>query len=385
MGDHWLLHVDDPRIKRGQDVNIGINTLFYIPGQVGGSETYLLEILRAWQRAQPPHTFTLFTQRENHEPLSTEFAGPGWRFVFCPFRAERRVTRILREQTELPWKARKNGVDVLWSPGYTSPIFTRLPRVVSLLDMQYKRFPDDLSPLARVTTHLLVQAIARTPARILTISEFSKSEILRFTPVGEDRVHVTLLAADPAFDPRPNPPPNPPYLLCVANSYPHKAVDWLVRAFGRLEPEIPHDLVIVGRERLGEPSVRAAVHTLRDPRRIRRLSGLTRRELADLYTGADVFVFPSRYEGFGLPVLEAMRAGVPVVTTRAGSIPEVSGDTAWYVKGEKDEDLADTLRRALSENPAEREARVTAGRKRAEGFSWEQTAARTLKNLVENL
>lgn len=364
-------------------MNIGINTLFYIPGQVGGSETYLLEILRAWKRAAPPHTFTLFTQRENHELLSKEFSGEGWELVRCPFRAERRVVRILREQTELPWKARKAGVDVLWSPGYTAPVFTRLPRVVSLLDMQYKRFPEDLSWLARLTTHLLVQGIARTPAHILTISEFSKREILQFTPAKEYRVHVTLLAADPAFSPRETAPANPPYLLCVANSYPHKAVDQLVRAFGKLEGDIPHDLVIVGRERLGEPAVRAAVAALKSPGRVRRPSGLSREDLADLYAGSDVFVFPSRYEGFGLPVLEAMRAGVPVVTTRAGSLPEVAGDCAWFVEGNDDLALADTLRNAIAAPPAARKARVDAGRDRAAGFSWDRTADQTLALLTK--
>ncbi len=365
-------------------MRIGVNTLFLIPGEVGGSETYLLEILRQWKRRQGAHTFVLFTQRDNHAMLDAEFSGEGWDCVLSPFSASNRFARIAREQLELPFRARRARPDVLWSPGYTAPLFAACPQVVTLHDMQYKHFPHDLTWLARLTTHLLVQACALDRRKkILTISEFSKKDILRHTVAKAEQVAVVPEAADEAFcPPRSLAPTSPPYLLCVANSYPHKAVDTLVAAFALLEDHIPHDLIVVGKPRLGEAAVQEALRKVRDPGRVKRPAGLDRAALIGMYQAADLFVFPSQYEGFGLPVLEAMRAGVPVLTTRCGSIPEVGGDAVEYADGGSPEALRDKILALLGESPEQRAARVQRGLARAETFSWAKTAARTLELLV---
>ena len=242
-------------------MKIGINTLFYIPGQVGGTETYLLEILATFAEMQSGHAFVLFTQRDNDALLRKRFAGIGWDFVLCPFSAENRYARIIREQTELPWRVWRSGVDVLWSPGYTLPLLCSCPQVVTIHDMQYKSFPEDLSTLARWTTDVLVRTAARRARDVLAVSTFAREEILKYTAARPEHVHVTLEGVDPAFQtPASVPPPVPPgYLLCVANSYPHKRVDQLIRAFAALETEIPQRLVIVGRARLGEAAVQRAL------------------------------------------------------------------------------------------------------------------------------
>ena len=378
MGNYRGLFIDG---TGEAEMKIGINTLFLIPGEVGGSETYLLEILREWKRQALPHEFVLFTNLENHERLSSEFAGEGWRCVLCPFKAGNRVVRILREQLELPGKVRKSGVDVLWSPGYTAPFFCGCPQVVSLLDMQYKCFPQDLSFVGRWTTEVLVQAAGVRAQKLLTISEFSKSEILRFTKAKAEKITVTPLAADPVFSipVRGEPLMKDPYILCVANTYPHKNVDQLVRAYAAVADQIPHQLVLVGRPRLGEAAVEAALRKLKDPKRFCRLSGLTREQLIGLYQQADLFVFPSLYEGFGLPVLVAMLAGTPVLSTRCGSIPEVGGDWVQYVEGDADADWEAGLIEAVkSSKGATAVPEVWLAQ-----FSWSHTAAQTLSTLCD--
>lgn len=368
-------------------MKIGINTLFYIPGEVGGSETYLLEILRRWRLHDSDHEFTLFTQHENHDKLQNEFSGPRWSFERLPFNAMHRPTRILWEQCRLPGRVKHAEMDVLWSPGYTAPLSYRGVQAVSIHDMQYKSFPHDLTPMARLATDFLVCRAARRCRTILTVSEFSRREILKYTHAREDQIVVTPEAADPLFRHPPEVPlPEPvasPYLLCVANTYPHKHVDQLIRVFGTLSSAYPHRLVLVGKPRLGEPEVQNALSTCPASDRIIRLEGVTRETLAALYAKADVFVFPSRYEGFGLPVLEALTAGAPVVTTRCASIPEVGGEAAVYYNG-TDADLEHGLREVLDAPPDTKKARRESGLKQANQFDWGVTARQTLKALLDS-
>lgn len=367
-------------------MNIGINTLFYLPGEVGGTETYLLEILRVWKEQKPQHQFTLFTQNENHELLSSEFGAPNWHFVPLRFSARRRVERIVREQTELPWRAKSVNVDVLWSPGYTMPLRCHCPQVVTIHDMQYKTFPEDFSLVARLVTDTLIQQGTKRAAAVIAVSEFSRSEILKYTKASPEKVHVTLEAASPDFAKALEggnvPAEATPYLLSVGNSYPHKGLDQLVRAFGKLLGKIPHNLILVGRPARGEAALQAAIAGLADPRRCIRKSGLSREELASLYQNSAVFVFPSRYEGFGLPVLEALMAGAPVVTTRCGSIPEIGGDSVIYYDWQSDDDL---VAKILQHSYTQTEGRVRDRRRlltRASSFRWTATANATLNVLI---
>jgi glycosyltransferase involved in cell wall biosynthesis len=309
--------------------------------------------------------------------------------VQLKFRAMNRTVRILREQLELPWKVRASGVDVLWSPGYTAPVLVACPQVVSILDMQFKAFPRDLTFTARLVTDILVKGAARRAKRIIAISKFSKGEIVKYTSAEAGMIDVVYLAASPVFSvPLPEEtraqslgrliPVARPYLLCVAATYPHKNVQALITAFGQLMPAIPHNLVLVGNSRLGEPEVAKALAALPDPSRVIRLKRLSEPELVALYQGCDAFVFPSLYEGFGLPVLEGLMAGVPVVTTRCASIPEVGGEVACYFNPDEPKALPAAIQAVLGWSPAERQARVQRGREFARGFSWSATAAGTL-------
>ncbi|MEI6218613.1 MAG: glycosyltransferase family 1 protein, partial [bacterium] len=281
----------------------------------------------------------------------------------------------------------------LWSPGYTAPLRVACPQVTSVLDMQYKTHPEDLTALARWTTDILVRRATLNSRRVLTISEFSKTEITKYTGIAPENVVVAPLAADGLAAALPSESEaretvagllgdRRKYILAVSNTYPHKNLEAAVEAFGCLENTIPHKLVVVGQPRLGEKMFRAAVSKLSDPSRVQRYNHLERETLAALYVAADVFVFPSLYEGFGLPVLEAMVAGVPVVTGRFGSIPEVGGDTCVYVDSRSPELLAAGIGDVLGWGAETRKRHVEQARRHAGSFSWKRTAGRTLAALI---
>ena len=368
-------------------MRIGVNTLFLIPGEVGGTETYLVETLRALVAAQPDIEFLFFTNLENDAFLCERFTDfPNVDFDLLPFQARNRVTRILREQFELPRRARAASLDLLWSLGYTAPLRAPCRQVVTIHDMQYLSHPADFSWLAWLVTHTLVMQATERCDHILTLSEFSKREIVRHTGVAPEKVTPTLLAAAPDFF-TPLPAAalatlrrevlgfEQPFLLCVANTYPHKNVHRLIEAFGALSSEIPHHLVLEGRPRRGEHLVQAALQRLPDRTRVTRLEHVDRPTLLALYQAAEVFVFPSLYEGFGLPVLEAMASGTPVVAVRQASVPEVGGDTIAYAEQDDAIELAARIREVLQLDATARAARIDAARTRAATFNWNRTAA----------
>ncbi len=374
-------------------MRIGVNTVFFIPGRVGGSETYLIDTLRHMAPLRRDVEWVLFTTVENDALLRDRFHGdPNVRCVALGLRASGKLVRLVGEQTALPAACRREDISVLWSPGYTAPLALALPQVVSVLDMQYCEFPEDFSWPARWALRAIVPRAARRSRVVLTLSAFSRDQIVRYAQVPQERIRVIHLGVDDVFATViPDEArrarigrciPFGPYLLCVANTHPHKNVAALIRAFGMMPDAERYRLALVGVAGRGETEVRAALRESGAGDRITRLSGLARSDLVALYQGARVFVFPSLYEGFGLPVLEAMAARVPVVAVRCGPIPEIGGDAIAYADGTS-EDLARVLSGMLSMGEPARQAWIERAARRAADFTWDKTARATLACLIE--
>ena len=370
-------------------MRIGVNTLFLLPGKVGGSETYLRELLNA-MAGREGVDIVVFTNRDNNGSLKEVLKGrDGVEFRLLDFSAESKVARIVREQTQLPREVKRAGLDLLWSPGYTAPRFVSVPQVVTIHDMQYEAHPEVASYISRRMRSILIPMAARTCCRVLAVSEFARTEIAKYTGISQEKIDVTPEAADRSFA-QPIESDrlgagakrllgqDAPYVLCVSNTYPHKKMARLVEAFGRLRESIPHLLVLVGFRGRGEEAVTRAIADLGGEERVVRLQGVGREDMVALYQAADLFVFPSVYEGFGLPVLEAMAAGVPVLTTRCGAIPEVGGANVNYFDHAREGDLEAKISEMLALGADERERIVSAGRARAAGFTWAKTAEGTL-------
>jgi glycosyltransferase involved in cell wall biosynthesis len=243
--------------------------------------------------------------------------------------------------------------------------------VVTVHDLSFEKLPGVMSFRDRLLFRTQVPRSVRRADRVLTGSEQTKCDLVERYQVPEEKIVVTPYGVDPAFSPD-GPKRNGYYALFVGAIQPRKNPLGAVEALAMLEGDLR--LVLVGPEKRDGEQVREAVSRLGLEGRVELAGHVERDELAAIYRGAACLVFPSRYEGFGLPVLEAMASGTPVVATRAGAVPEVAGDAAVLVDSGDPVALAGGIERAL----ADRERLVSAGLVRARQFSWVETARRTL-------
>jgi len=377
-------------------MRIGVNTLFMIPGDVGGTEVYLRNTLTAMAARDTGNVLVLFTNRENDSLLRKDLAEyPSVEFHQLPCQASVRPIRIFMEQFLLPFVAKKQQVDVLWSPGYTAPAFCFSPQAVTICDLQYKSYPEDMSAVERKTLDILVRTACKRCDAVITISEFSRQEVIKYKFSQGDKVFAIPLGVTADFSCSSSDDiltrdsvhllqgmgVKKPFLLCVAHTYPHKNVDKLVDAFCLLEDTLSHQLVLVGKARRGENTLQESLANIHDNARVVRLSGLSDSELQALYKNADIFVLPSSYEGFGLPVVEAMMACIPVITPKMASLPEVGGEYAFYVDSPEPSSFVKQISHVLSLSRQQREKHIYDAQIWAAGFTWKRTALQTVKVL----
>jgi glycosyltransferase involved in cell wall biosynthesis len=242
--------------------------------------------------------------------------------------------------------------------------------VLTVQDLSFEHFPEVMSRSDRFFFRTFVPRSARRADRVLTGSESTKSDLVERYEVDSERIVVTPYGFDPVFRPDGPRPDRPPYALVVGALQDRKRPDLALLALSTAGPELK--LVFAGPDRGLQADLREQARLLGLADRVEFAGHVAPDELAALYRGANCLVFASRYEGFGLPVLEAMASGAPVVATRSSSIPEVAGDAAVLVDGDA-EALASGIERAVSE----RDRLVAAGLERANRFSWAETARRT--------
>jgi glycosyltransferase involved in cell wall biosynthesis len=262
---------------------------------------------------------------------------------------------------------------------YVVPPAYRGPAVVTVHDLSFERHPGLMSIRDLLLFRTLVPRSARRADRVLTVSERTKRDLVERYGIAEEKVVVTPNGVDPIFQPNGGAPERSPYALFVGGIQPRKDPLSAIEALGLLNGDL--SLVLVGAEKRGGNEVRNAIQRLGLEQRVELAGHLERDELAALYRGAACLVFPSRYEGFGLPVLEAMASGTPVVATAAGAVPEVAGDAAVLVEPGDPAALAAGIEQAL----ADRDRLVAAGLERAARFSWAESARLTLEAYRELL
>ena len=346
-----------------------------------GIGTYIRNLLRQLARMDCQTEFVILCRPEDRETVAA--LGDNFRAV-----VQTAPNYSISEQLRIPLALAREGVTLFHAPHYVLPPLVRCKSVVTIHDCIHLMFPQYLpNRLAYSYARTSIRLAARRATRILTVSESSKRDILRFVDTEPDKIDVIYNAYDDRFaiDPREEDVVRvrerfqleSEFVLYAGNVKPHKNLERLIEAFHLVRKRgLDHlKLVMIGDEISKYTALRRAVHQHQLHKYVRFLGYLPEVTLAVMYRLAGVFVFPSLYEGFGLPPLEAMASGTPVVTSNVSSLPEVAGDAAVLVDPYDPRSIADGIYRVLSDERLRRDLRRK-GVARAGMFSWEQSVRR---------
>jgi len=366
---------------------VGVDVREWHGNRKTGIGRFLEEFLRVAHAARPRDRFLLVGNADTRSRV----CGANMTFTCLPER-----WTLWWDQVTLPRSLRRSGADVLYSPYVKAPLTARVPTVNTIHDLtffiraDYNRRRRDL--LLNAPFRLFCRAVVKRAAAIIVDSAASGRDVERLLRADPAKVRVVPLATSPAFRPNGDPAADaaalaryglsPGYVLYVGGFWPHKNLPQAIRAHAALPEPLRqrHPLVLAG----GPPSggVDRLVTAPRAGGGTRNLGPIPDADLPALYRGATLFVFPSHYEGFGLPVLEAMASGTPVLCSTAAALTELSDGAAHHVGPEDDSGWRHALQELL-EHPSRRESLAARGRARAAAFSSERMAADILAILEE--
>jgi len=362
-------------------MRIGLNLLYLIPGVVGGTETYARGLLAGLAKIDHENDYLVFVNRESASwPLPP---APNFTRVPCPVSARNRLGRYLFEQFGLPAWLKARRVEVVHSLGYVTPLRVPCPSVVTVHDLNYRALGKAMPFSKRLVLAFFARQSVLRSDHVITVSEFSRREIEQAFGWLDGRITVTYEA--PRL--RELSPLLPdrlealcarlgvivPFLIAFSSQHPHKNIPRLLQAFAqaRQQYHLPHRLVVVG-----HPPANVA-RWPKSEEGVCFTGYLPDDALQAILSQAALLILPSLYEGFGLPILEAMAIGVPVVCSNRASLPEIAGDAALMFDPLSVEDMAQKIAMAACDQGLREELRRR-GLQNAGRFTWEKTARQTL-------
>lgn len=361
-------------------MRIGINLLYMIPRRNGGTETYALSLIRSLSVLDSANEYFVFVNRES---AGLELGcGSNFRKIICNVVASIRSFRYGWEQFVFPIMLHRWKLNVVHSLGYVGPLFINSPSVVTIPDVNSVTVGHMVPATRRIPLVLLGRWIAKRSERVITISQFSKQEIVKCFGIAEEKIRVVHLGPGwSAFDQKPGSweqikkrySIRDAYITAFAGgNFPHKNLPRLFEAFRSMSAMRDIELLIIG-----ALSTDLSREALRNGARIRSLGFVDTTDLASILAHGALNVFPSLYEGFGLPALEAQSAGSPLACSDAGSLPEIAGEGAYYFSPVSVDSMSSAISRCLDDCGL-RSRLIQKGYQNVERFSWQKTALETL-------
>ena len=310
---------------------------------------------------------------------------PGWERRVSLWGTAGAVSRIVWEQSVQTWAARRARLDLLHVPVYVGPPFLSCPLVVTVHDLSFYLYPDLFRNGQRVYLQHFTRQTVRHAAAIIAVSENTRADVVRILGVAPSQVHVIPNGLDEGMQVLPEDQVKvwrhsrglpDRFILFLGTLEPRKNVPFLLNAYALLSPSAP-PLVIAGGKGWYYDAIYATVERLGLSQRVIFPGFVPQEDLAWWYNAAEIFVYPSLYEGFGWPPLEAMACGTPVIVSRSSSLPEVVGDAGVIVDPGDVQGLSDAINELLAEAEQRRAWRAK-GLARAKGYSWWATASQTV-------
>lgn len=363
--------------------HIGLNAQLLAPGggsyRSAGIHRYIEGLLQHLAGVEPGMRYTAFAPRGvTGLPAAVRVHSKAWP-------TSRPPVRILWEQFVQPWLLIRHGVDLLHSLAFVSPVALPCPSVVTVYDLSFEVMPERFLPVNRRYLATFTRLSCRRAHRVLAISESTKADVARHYGVPAGRIDVAYPGVDSAFRPLPNTEVDSfraqrglpeRFILYLGTIEPRKNLPVLIRAFAALRPPGVR-LVLAGAEGWMVEQVLSLIDELKLGDRVVRPGYVPSGELPWWYNAAEVFVYPSSYEGFGMPPAEAMACGTPVIVSNASSLPEVVGGAGWLVPPGDVDALAEALRALLDRRDLQDDLRER-GVRQAGRFTWERTATATV-------
>ena len=351
----------------------------YLAGNRTGVGRYLLNLLRFLPQLSNEHEYFLYSDRLMEQPIVDD--NIHYRIL--------KGHRLLWKHILLPIEQRKKQIDLMFIPSYSAPLLNLGKTIVTIHDLIATRHPEWTTKSQSLRFATVVKYAARKADYIIAVSEMTRKDILELTGVPEDKVKVIYEGVDEHFLKLPSNKLeefrnkyklDQPYILYVGSIHPRRNIKRLIEAFIYLKKEkrIEHKLVLIGLVLQQGSQLKDWISESQLEDQILTYGFVPDDDLVKFYNFADIFIYPSLYEGFGLPILEAMACETPVITSNTSSLPEVAGDTAILIDPCDVKQIADAINQLIDDSSL-REKLIARGKERCKQFSWRQAAVETLR------
>jgi len=353
-------------------MRVGLNALYLIPDGCGGIEMFAKYSVASLVNLPDGPEVVTFVSRAAEgyfAPIEGRL-----RVIVCPFDARNRVARYCWEQLVLPLQSMVLGVDVLHSLAYVGPIISPVPTVLTIHDANSQVPRTSMTRTRRAVLSVVSKLASKTADIVVTVSEFSRQELMRWYGLTAERVRIVSQGAGAEVEPCSSISDmnlnrlvsQGPYVAAIGGEYRHKNIDGLISAFSRIATEVPHNLIIAGK--IADSALMREL-----PPRVFLAGYLKRSDLQELIRRCDLFVMPSFYEGFGLPVLEAQALGSPVACSKGTALAESTAGSAALFSPDNIIEMADVIKECIQDRNLNAHLRQES-RSNVTRFSWNNAA-----------